>query len=110
MYKFYIVFFIIIIRNFLLHANNYWKFINGSAFGKRDLLAIFHIMKYDVKCGTCLHKFDCRENTLSNAANHLIIFLIVCINICTSCTLGIPYSQLLSLFLCHGSLKLTFVF
>ena len=48
----------------------------GSVFGKRDQLAIFHIMKYDVKCGTCLHKVDCRETTLSNAANHLKIFLI----------------------------------
>ena len=28
------------------------------------------------KCGTCLHKFDCRETTLSNAANHFKIFLI----------------------------------
>ena len=35
----------------------------GSVFGKRDLLAIFH-------------KFDCRETTLSNAANHFKIFLI----------------------------------
>ena len=33
-------------------------------------------MKYDAKCGTCLHKFDCRETTLSNAANHFKIFLI----------------------------------
>ena len=33
-------------------------------------------MKYDVKCGMCLHKFDCRETTLSNAANHLKILLI----------------------------------
>ena len=33
-------------------------------------------MKYDVKCGTCLHKFDCRETTLSNAANNFRIFLI----------------------------------
>ena len=24
----------------------------------------------------CLHKFDCRETTLSNAANHFKIFLI----------------------------------
>ena len=47
-----------------------------SVFGKRDLLAIFHVMKYDVKCGMCLHKFDCRETTLSNAANHFKIFLI----------------------------------
>ena len=39
-------------------------------------MAIFHVMKYDVKCGTCLHKFDCRETTLSNAANHFEIFLI----------------------------------
>ena len=50
--------------------------ILGSLFGKRDLLAIFHVMKYNVKCGMCLHKFDCRETTLSNAANHLKIFLI----------------------------------
>ena len=48
----------------------------GSVFGKRDLLAIFHVMKYDVKCGMCLHKFDCRETTLPNAANHSKIFLI----------------------------------
>ena len=60
-------------------------------------------------CGTCLHKFDCRETTLSNAANHFELFLIefeIClyINICTSCTLRIPYSQLLSLFPCYGNL------
>ena len=42
----------------------------GSVFGKRDLLAIFHVIKYDAKCGKSLHKFDCRETTLSNAANH----------------------------------------
>ena len=41
-----------------------------SVFGKRDLLAIFHIKKINVKCGMCLHKSDCRETTLSNAANH----------------------------------------
>ena len=52
------------------------RHIFGSVFGKRDLLAIFHVMKYHVKCGTCLHKFDCREITLSSAANHLKIFLI----------------------------------
>ena len=51
-------------------------FINGSIFGKTDLLAIFHVMRYDVKCGMCHHKFDCRETTLSNAANHFKIFLI----------------------------------
>ena len=28
------------------------------------------------KCGMCLHKSDCRETTLSNAANHFKIFLI----------------------------------
>ena len=39
-------------------------------------MAIFHVMKYDTKCGKCLHKFDCRETTLSNAANHFEIFLI----------------------------------
>ena len=50
--------------------------IYGSVSGKRDLLAIFQVIKYDVKCGTCLHKFDCRETTLSNAANHFKIFLI----------------------------------
>ena len=50
--------------------------IIGSVFGKRDLLAFFQVMKYDVKCGTCLNNFDCRESTLSNAANHLKIFLI----------------------------------
>ena len=32
-----------------------------SVFGKRDLLAIFILVKKDVKCATCLHKFDCRE-------------------------------------------------
>ena len=48
----------------------------GSVFGKRDILAIFQIMKYDLKCGKCLHKFDCKETTLSNAANHFKIFLI----------------------------------
>ena len=32
--------------------------------------------KYDAKCGTCLHKFDCRETSLSNAANHFKVFLI----------------------------------
>ena len=46
----------------------------GSVVGKRDLLAIFHLMKYGVKCGTCLHKFNCSETTLSNAANHFKIF------------------------------------
>ena len=35
----------------------------------------FHVMKYDVKCGMCLHKFDCRETTLLNAANLFEIFL-----------------------------------
>ena len=34
------------------------KIIYGSVFRKRDLMAIFHVMKYDAKCGTCLHKFD----------------------------------------------------
>ena len=48
----------------------------GSVFGKRDLLAFFHVMKYDVLCGTCLHKFDCRNTILSNAANHFKVFLI----------------------------------
>ena len=48
----------------------------GSVFGKRDLLAIFYIMKYDVKCDTCLHKFDCKGTALSNATNHFKIFLI----------------------------------
>ena len=33
-------------------------------------------MKYDVKCDTYLYKSDCRETTLSNAANHFKIFLI----------------------------------
>ena len=47
--------------------------INGSVFGKKDLLAIFHLMKYDPKCGTRLYKFDCRETILSNAANHFTI-------------------------------------
>ena len=50
--------------------------LNGSVFGKRDLSPIFQVIKYDVKCGTCLHKFDCNETTLSNAANHFKIFLI----------------------------------
>ena len=48
----------------------------ASVFGKRDLLAIFHVIKHYAKCGTCLHKFDCRTTTLSNAANHFKIFLI----------------------------------
>ena len=48
---------------------------NGSVIWKRDLLAIFQVIKYDPECGTCLHKFDCRETTLSNAANHFKIFL-----------------------------------
>ena len=40
-------------------------------------MAIFHVMKYDVKCTSmCIHKFDCRETTVSNAANHFKIFLI----------------------------------
>ena len=50
--------------------------ICGIVFGERDLLAIFHIMNYDVKCATCLLKSDCRETTLSNAVNHFKIFLI----------------------------------
>ena len=37
---------------------------------------MFHVMKYDREYGTCLHKLDCRETTLSNAANHFKIFLI----------------------------------
>ena len=48
----------------------------GSVFGKTDLLAIFHVIRYDTKCGTCVHIFDCRETTLSNAINYLKIFLI----------------------------------
>ena len=47
----------------------------GIDLGK-GLLAIFQVMKYDGKCGTCLHKFDCSQTTLSNAANHFKIFLI----------------------------------
>ena len=39
-------------------------------------MAIFQVMKCDVKCGMRLNKFDCRETTLSNAANHFEIFLI----------------------------------
>ena len=50
--------------------------IYGSVFGKRDLLSIFHVMKCDAKCGTCLHKCTCRQTTFSNAANHFEIFLI----------------------------------
>ena len=34
-----------------------WEILNGSVFGKRDLLAISHVMKYDAKCGTCLQNF-----------------------------------------------------
>ena len=55
----------------------------GSVFGKRGLLVFFHVMKYDVKRGMYLNKFDCRETTLSNAANHFEIFLIefeICLN------------------------------
>ena len=50
--------------------------IYGSVFGKRDLLAIFHVIKYDTENGTCFHKFDCRETALSNAAIRFKIFLI----------------------------------
>ena len=39
-------------------------------------MAIFHVMKYDVKCDMSLHIFDYRETTLSSAANHFKIFLI----------------------------------
>ena len=83
--------------------------INGSVFGKRDLLAFFHVMKYN---GTCLYKFDCRETTLSNAVNHFKIFLIE-FEICLYkhlyfFTLGISYSKLLSLCLCFGNLNLTY--
>ena len=46
----------------------------GSVFGKRDLLVTVHVLKCDVKCGTCLHKFDCRETTLSNAENRFKIY------------------------------------
>ena len=49
----------------ILHYYDKWEL-----FGKKD------IMKYDAKCGTCLHKFDCRETTISNAANNFKIFLI----------------------------------
>ena len=48
----------------------------GAYLGKGTNWLFFHIMKFDVKCGTCLHKFDWRETTLSNAANHFKIFLI----------------------------------
>ena len=47
---------------------------DGSVFG--TYWQFLHVMKYDAKCGTCLHKFDCRETTLSNAAIHFKIFLI----------------------------------
>ena len=60
----------------ILSNNELLYYIYGSVFGKRDLLAIFHVIKFDAKCGTSLHKFHCRETTLSNAANHLKIFLI----------------------------------
>ena len=46
------------------------KIAYGRVFGKRDLLAIFHVMKYDVNV-VC-----CKETTLSNAANHFEIFLV----------------------------------
>ena len=52
----------------------------GAYLGKGSysciVLAIFHVIKYDAKFGMCLHKFDCRETTLSNDANHFKIFLI----------------------------------
>ena len=51
-------------------------YLYGSLFGKRDLLAIFHIMKYDVKCGYVSSQIDSIDTTLSNAANHFKIFLI----------------------------------
>ena len=49
---------------------------NREHIWEKGPIGIFHFMKYDSKCGTCLHKFDCRETTLSNAANHFKIFLI----------------------------------
>ena len=50
----------------LLNRHSSQKLISiGSVFGKRDLLAFFHVMKTNLI-----------ENTLSNAANHLKIFLI----------------------------------
>ena len=54
---------IILLNLCLLHKKLKYVDIYGSVFGKRDLLAIFPVMKYDAKCGTCLHKFDCRETT-----------------------------------------------
>ena len=62
------------VNNLYVHVDyggNIWEPIL-----KRDLLAIFRAMKYDVKCGMCPHKYDCRETTLSNAANQFKIFLI----------------------------------
>ena len=50
----YIYIFIYIYR--YIYIFYIYVYIYGSVFGKRDLLAIFHVMKYDVKCGTCLHK------------------------------------------------------
>ena len=74
-------------------------------------MAIFHFMKYDVKCGTCLHKFDCRKTTLSNAANHFKIFLIefeiYLYKHLYFLYIRNPLFPLLSLFPCYGSLKLT---
>ena len=51
-------------------------FSKADIWERRDLLAILHVMKNYAKCGMRLHKFDCRETTLSNAANHFKIFLI----------------------------------
>ena len=48
----------------------------GAYLGKGTYWQFFTSKKYDVKCGMCLHKFDCRETTLSNAASHFKIFLI----------------------------------
>ena len=46
----------------------------GAYLGKGTYWQLFTSKKYDVKCGTCLHKFACRETTLSNAAaaNHFV--------------------------------------
>ena len=52
----------------------------------------------------CLHKFDCRETTLSNAANYFEIFLI---EFEIRLFKHLYFSELLSLFPCYGNLKLT---
>ena len=38
----------------IINEAGYFMYIYGSIFGKMDLLTIFHVIKYDAECGTCL--------------------------------------------------------